>query len=545
MRRHLRRARGLLVLAAIAALLAAAFAWRADQQLSSAQHRLAATDVHGQVALLESEFAGFISDLTRFAEGDRLIEQDSISRRVDALWSRAKLLQSAPYGDRAQRIDRDIGVLTILSARLRTHEANLLDLDRAAQDHNRRVIAVFDLLRDDLARLTAAAIAENQAWRAAAQSDAADARRLTGHVLIAALACAVMLGIAAAVQFWQHRRLRRDRHRLVRRAHRAEATRSRFLSMMSHELRTPMNGVLGMLQLLKQSHLNENQARLLDQAERSGTQMTGLLGDILEYSELQAERLDILSEPYQPAALSLSVQQLLSAAALRNRTPVYVECARGTPEWIAGDFARLRQAISHLTGNLVDDDRVRSIDISVSHDRGQLLSLFTVRTLPGSPRRDDAQLPGIGPETLGLTIAGGLIEMMSGKIRLTRREANSHDIAITIPAPIVYPKRDYVRVEELSETTGLLMRHAVRDAGLRHWTAARASALVTIVLIESPANHEAAAVARMRQAHPGARLVAVGRPLDPLLFDAQCNNAMDHRALQAALTDTSVTARAV
>ncbi|WP_289846811.1 histidine kinase dimerization/phospho-acceptor domain-containing protein, partial [Acinetobacter baumannii] len=71
----------------------------------------------------------------------------------------------------------------------------------------------------------------------------------------------------------------------------ASAAKSSFLANMSHEIRTPMNAVLGMLQLARQTDLNERQRDYLDKASSAATSLLGLLNDILDYSKIEAGKL--------------------------------------------------------------------------------------------------------------------------------------------------------------------------------------------------------------------------------------------------------------
>ena len=77
--------------------------------------------------------------------------------------------------------------------------------------------------------------------------------------------------------------------------------------MMSHELRTPMNGVLGLIALAKQTGLTDAQKRLIEQAERAGAHMSSLLGDILDFSDLQTDRLEIDNDKYNVNGGSIAI----------------------------------------------------------------------------------------------------------------------------------------------------------------------------------------------------------------------------------------------
>ena len=529
--------RALLLISIAAAVAIAILASIASKKNIAAHQRLSSVSVHGQIGQLENEFVRFLSYLSRFRAGDTLVRPDDIAKQFDRLWSTAALLNVGAQGELVRSYDGEIGAIPLLIDRLQKHRTALIQMDRADDATNEELIVDFGQIEGDLQRLWIEALAQQDAWQRGVRDEVVTIVRTAEIVFHGALVLAALLTFAFLAEGWHERRTRREHHRLVRQARSADNARTRFLSMMSHELRTPMNGVLGLLQLLRQSRLSESQERLVDQAERSGRQMTDLLGDILEFSELQAERLEISSDAYRPQDLADSIEELLAAAAARNRIAVTVECARGAPEWIAGDFTRLRQALTHVAANLVGDDQVRLIRLLLSHDVGRLVVTFDVGTFtrPGPGSFGRGLLPGTNPDALGITIARGLISMMGGEFRVNETGADTHEIEIAVPGQIAYPRRDCVRIEAKSETSAMLMRRIVEDSGLRLWSPSIQNAQVAAILLELPLSDEESAVERLRSAHTDTRLIAVGRPMDETRFDGICHSAVDHRALAAAL----------
>ena len=540
MRKGLGSIRSLLIVAVLGLLSAAILVSRAQDRDLQAFSRIEGDAVHWQAAQLEIEFSRFLSDLTRFTLGDLAIEQQHVSERLDVLWSRAAVSRSGETAALLREYDKEIGAIPVLLSKLRTHEAQLLDLDRSRTEANQALIQAFSDLGPDLRRLSLHAVEQEQARLAGARADILSAAARNGAVFNVLLLIAVFLVGLHFLSARRHERTQRTTQRLAAEARAADQAKSRFLSMMSHELRTPMNGVLGLIQLLKQSRLNESQQRLIEQIESSGAQMTELLADILELSELQSERLEMDSTAYEPAALATSISGILGAAAMRKRTDVAVSCAPGTPEWVLGDFARLRQALAHIGGSLVGDDRVRSLRLALSHDRGDLVCAFGAETFTsgGGRRGSRVPAPGTDPDSLGLTVARGLIELMGGAIT-----AGAGEGGVQIPATIVYPKRDCVRIEVRSETSALLLRSVAEEAGWHVWSPRLDAARVGVVMLELPVESESATVSRLRSAHPGARLVAVGEPGDRSIFDVACFGVTDHQALHEALGNRTEASR--
>ncbi|MCB0251907.1 MAG: hybrid sensor histidine kinase/response regulator, partial [Anaerolineae bacterium] len=94
-----------------------------------------------------------------------------------------------------------------------------------------------------------------------------------------------------------------------------EEAKMRFLATMSHEMRTPLNGVLGMTGLLLDTDLSPNQRSYAEAIRESGAALLALINDILDYSKLNAGKLDLEASPFDPFALIQSVTELLSPRA--------------------------------------------------------------------------------------------------------------------------------------------------------------------------------------------------------------------------------------
>jgi signal transduction histidine kinase len=132
----------------------------------------------------------------------------------------------------------------------------------------------------------------------------------------------------------------------------ASVAKSVFLANMSHEIRTPLNAIAGMAHLIRGAGLTPGQGTQLDKLEAAASHLLGVLDSILELSRIEAGKVAIASEPFDPAALLRGVADLLRPEAQAKRLALGVECG-GLPPRLAGDPTRLRQALLNLAVNAV------------------------------------------------------------------------------------------------------------------------------------------------------------------------------------------------
>ncbi len=145
----------------------------------------------------------------------------------------------------------------------------------------------------------------------------------------------------------------------------AAEAKSQFLANMSHEIRTPMNGVLGVLHLLKQENLSDDGRLLLNEALGCGAMLAELLNDIIDFSKVEAGKLELAPEPTDPVALVRGVADLLRPQARDKGLYLRVE----TPDdlgWVSVDPVRLRQALFNLLGNAAKFTLAGGVDVRLT-----------------------------------------------------------------------------------------------------------------------------------------------------------------------------------
>ena len=145
-----------------------------------------------------------------------------------------------------------------------------------------------------------------------------------------------------------------------------------YLSAMSHEIRTPLNGIIGNLQFLINSGLEESAAEWAHGAQEAAKGMHELINDILDLSKAEAKMLKLLSHWFNPRSLMEQVVDMLNSKASEKKLELCYECSDDVPKSIRGDSGRIRQVLLNLVGNAVKFTKTGEIIV-----RCDLMDQFT------------------------------------------------------------------------------------------------------------------------------------------------------------------------
>ena len=231
----------------------------------------------------------------------------------------------------------------------------------------------------------------------------------------------------------------------------ATAAKSQFLANMSHEIRTPMNGVLGVLHLLKHEPLSADGRRLLAEALGCGAMLSELLNDIIDFSKVEAGKLELTAEALDPSALLRSVADLLEPQADQKGLRLTVEAPAAGQAWVAADPVRLRQALFNLIGNAVKFTLEGGVTARLSttpDPRGARLRFEIEDTGVGIPldaqaglferfsQADGSTTRRFGGAGLGLSITRRLAQLMNGDIGFSSTPDRGSTFWLEILAPV-------------------------------------------------------------------------------------------------------------
>ncbi len=218
---------------------------------------------------------------------------------------------------------------------------------------------------------------------------------------------------------------------LVEARDRAEAgarAKSEFLANMSHELRTPLTSVIGFAGLLKDSpNLPEQERRQVERIAAASDSLLGVINDILDYSKLEAGRVEMEPIAFEPRALVETAAAMVEGTAAARGTSLRLEVADDAPAWLMGDAGRLRQVTLNFLSNAAKFTSDGEIRLCASWRDGRL----RVEVRDTGIGISEAKLAGLfqrfaqadasttrlyGGTGLGLAISRRLIEMMGGEI---------------------------------------------------------------------------------------------------------------------------------
>ena len=264
----------------------------------------------------------------------------------------------------------------------------------------------------------------------------------------------------------QHRELLEERIRqrtedlekAMRTALASSQAKSEFLANMSHELRTPMNGLLGMLDVVLDSKLEEEQKEQLEIAQRSAYSLLALLNDILDLSKIEAGKMMIESIPYHPRTVLEDCVKSFQARASQKGIALHFEMDPVVPREVLGDPLRVRQIAANLLSNAVKftDSGWVNLRLSAKHagagysdhapsagvwemnievsDTGPGIEAHKLSSIFDKFTQADGSITRkYGGTGLGLAIIKQLVEMQGGRVHVESKVGKGSKFTVILP----------------------------------------------------------------------------------------------------------------
>ncbi len=256
-----------------------------------------------------------------------------------------------------------------------------------------------------------------------------------------------------------------ERNRALAEARAASRAKSDFVANMSHEIRTPLNGVIGMLELLEDTPLSDEQRSLVTTAVSSGDALLGVINDVLDFSKIEAGKLELEDRPFDPRELVEATCAMLAPQAQAKGVELTLFVAESVPGTLRGDEHRLRQVLTNLLANAVKFTALGEVSVRVEAERPDdgyaLLSVDVGDTGIGiAPQQlaklfepftqaDTSTTRRFGGTGLGLAISRRLVTIMGGELSAESEPGLGSAFHFRLPFTIVDDGRTSRRTRAL------------------------------------------------------------------------------------------------
>lgn len=229
----------------------------------------------------------------------------------------------------------------------------------------------------------------------------------------------------------------------------ANKAKTQFISSMSHEIRTPFNAVLGILELLGDTALSEDQTQLVQTADRTSRALMRIINDVLDYARISSGSVKIVKSPFFAPNIFDDVYRLFAMQAKDKNIKLKIDAAKAEKIYLAGDLGRIQQILMNFVSNAIKYTQDGTIDLIIetqSRENGKTALICKVKDSGAGISKDkqehlfdefymaeDVDIRASEGTGLGLTICKVLTKMMRGHIDVNSASGLGSEFWIDIP----------------------------------------------------------------------------------------------------------------